>query len=100
MVKKISAFSESQIIQRESLRNGIRFLNFQKKLRHFKVKVKILYLINEYRNTNGQNSKATEGKDSFNEYLLNYKFSIRLKVTTALNIFLKLYTCLKPLMEF
>lgn len=62
-----SAFSESQLIQRESLRNRIRFLIFRKILRHFKVKAKILYLIKEYRKTNGQKSKVIEGNDSLNE---------------------------------
>lgn len=34
---------------------------------YFKVKAKILCLIKEYRNTNGQNVKAVEENDSLNE---------------------------------
>lgn len=55
---------------------------------YFKVKAKILCLIKEYRNTNGQNVKAVEENDSLNENWLNYKLSIRLKATITLSIFL------------
>lgn len=56
------------------MRIRIIFLIFRgKKESDFNVKAKILCLIKEYRNTNGQDAKAIEGNDSFNE---NFKLQV------------------------